>query len=378
MNDRLTIAAAWLDFVPPEPHYYLQAFTRCYQRGARSVCIEPFNQQSVFVAHQIASKYGATVRINDATAPLDCLILLDTDVATLSERLQSLIDVPCRVIAPITDRYYRHQSYFLLTLPKAGTHLLYELMRTFHIGSGGPAPPVRAGHWHSLIHEHTHTAAATFFQELSNFPRGGADHPFFAHPALFIYRNPMDVVVSETFYLIKKDKTPLAHYYTTLSDQERCLSLIVDDPLLWGIRDRVRGYTAWSRLPNVISVSFEELIGAAGGGCDEAQHRTIWSLQLKLHVPGSPQEHGKSIFNTDSPTFRRGAINSHRAFFQDEHYEAFRRLNQDFMHELGYDINDAFAPGYVPRFVETFRRRPLQLQAAADAAEEPSRRRAAA
>ncbi|MGH7222064.1 MAG: hypothetical protein ACRELF_02445, partial [Gemmataceae bacterium] len=85
---------------------------------------------------------------------------------------------------------------------------------------------------------------------------------------------------------------------------------------------------------------------------------------LKLHVPGSPQEHGARIFNTGSWTFRQGTINSHREFFRAEHYEAFRGLNQDFMHELGYDMDDSFEAGYLPRFVERFRRRPLQLQTA--------------
>ena len=143
------------------------------------------------------------------------------------------------------------------------------------------------------MHGHTHTPAVRFFQDLANCPRSGADHPFFTHPALFIYRNPMDVVVSETFYLLRKEKTPLAHYYATFADAERCLSLIGDDALLGSIRERVRTYVAWSRLPNVVPISFEELIGGRGGGSDEAQQRTIWSLQLKLHVPGSPSEYAR-------------------------------------------------------------------------------------
>jgi hypothetical protein len=361
-DESLSFARAWLDFVPPLPDHYLHSFAACHQRGARSVRLEPLNPTSLALARQIAYKYGHTVRINEGKDPADCLILLDPDAERLAARLHTLIDVPCQIIAPITRRYYQQQSYYLLTLPKAGTHLLYELMRSFHIGSGGSASPVRAGHWHCLLHGHPHTPAVPFFQELANHPRGGADHPFFAHPALFLYRNPMDVVVSETFYLIRKDRTPLAHFYATFTDAERCLSLIADDPLTSGIRDRVRSYVAWTRLPNVIPVSFEELIGGRGDGSDEAQQRTIWSLQLKLQVPGNPRQHGESIFNTESPTFRQGSINSHRSFFGTDHYQAFGRLNQDFMHELGYDMADAFAPGYLPRFVETFRCRPLQLQ----------------
>ncbi|HWG46196.1 MAG TPA: hypothetical protein VN688_25775 [Gemmataceae bacterium] len=364
MEENLTFAQAWLDFVPPDPAHYLESFIHCYRRGARSVRIEPANPTSISVARLIADTYGVGVRVNSPTTPADCLILLDTDADILSARLHALIDSPCQIVAPITSRYYQNQSYFLLTMPKAGTHLLYELMRSFHIDDGGPAPPTRAGHYHSLVHGHTHTTAIRFFEELANYPRGGADHPFFAHPALFIYRNPMDVVVSETFYLTRKEKTPLAHYYTTFSDHERCQSLIAADPIIGCIRDRVRAYVAWPRLANVIPVSFEELIGRKGGGSDEVQQRTIWSLQLKLHVSGSPREHGEKLFNPGSWTFRQGTINSHREFFRAEHYEAFRCLNQDFMRELGYDMEDSFEAGYLPRFVEAYRHRPLQLQTA--------------
>ena len=351
-----------MDFVPPAAEHYLAGFARCYQRGARSVRIEPMYPVGIAVACGLANTYGSAIRINDPTTPPDSLILVESDAAALSAHLLALIDSPCQVVAPITSRYSQNQSVFLLTLPKAGTHLLYHLMLSFGILSGGPAPPLRTARFHTLVHDHPHTDAAWFFQELANHPRGGVEHPFFATPALFIYRNPMDVVVSETFYFTRKEMTPLAHYYTTFTDHQRCLSLIGDDPLLKSIRERVRGYLAWMRLPNVIPISFEELIGSRGDGSDEAQQRTIWSLQLKLHVAGNPRELGARIFRTDSPTFREGKINSHRQFFRDEHYEAYRRLNQDFMHELGYDLDDAFQPGYLPRLVESFRQRPLQLQ----------------
>jgi hypothetical protein len=35
------------------------------------------------------------------------------------------------------------------------------------------------------------------------------------------------------------------------------------------------------------------------------------------------------------------------------------------MHDLGYDMDDAFEAGYLPRFVELFRRRPLSPSLAA-------------
>ncbi|MGH7170363.1 MAG: hypothetical protein ACRELG_08820, partial [Gemmataceae bacterium] len=145
--------------MPAAPVHYLRSFIRCYHRGARSVRIEPADATSISLARLIANTYGAAVRINDPTTPPDCWILLDTDAESLSARLHALIDTPCQVVAPITSRYYQQQSFYLVTLPKAGTHLLYELMRSFQIDFGGAAPPTRAGHYHSLVHSNTHTTA---------------------------------------------------------------------------------------------------------------------------------------------------------------------------------------------------------------------------
>jgi hypothetical protein len=82
---------------------------------------------------------------------------------------------------------------------------------------------------------------------------------------------------------------------------------------------------------------------------------------LKLHVPGSPAFYAASVFRKGTETFRKGAINSHLEHLTEACYAAIRTLNQDFMHELGYDLDDEFLPGYVPRFVDKFRHRPLVL-----------------
>ncbi len=85
----------------------------------------------------------------------------------------------------------------------------------------------------------------------------------------------------------------------------------------------------------------------------------MWSLQLKLQVPGSPLTHARRAYSEQSHTFRKGRINDHREFFTAEHYAAIRRLPQDFMHAFGYDLEDCFEDGYLPRFVDAFRLRPL-------------------
>jgi hypothetical protein len=81
-----------------------------------------------------------------------------------------------------------------------------------------------------------------------------------------MYRNPLDVVVSEAFSYADPRNTPLAHYFSSFTMEERLLRLIGDDPLLSSLRKRMVRYLPWLRFPNVIPISFEELVGPKGGG----------------------------------------------------------------------------------------------------------------
>ncbi len=194
---------------------------------------------------------------------------------------------------------------------------------------------------------------------MDNSPRGGSGHAFFSTPTLFVYRNPLDVVVSEAFYYVKKDKTALAHYYQDMSIDERCLRLIRGDAMLPSLRERMNWHAPWPRLKNVIPLCYEEFVGDVGDGSDAAQGRAIWSLQLKLQVPGSPLKYGNRTYTDRSATFRKGTINGHKTVLTAEHLREVQSLPQDFMEVFGYAMDDRFEKGYLPRFVDTFRLRPL-------------------
>jgi hypothetical protein len=114
----------------------------------------------------------------------------------------------------------------------------------------------------------------------------------------------------------------------------------------------------------VIPVSFEELIGPRGSGDAEQQRRVIWSIQLKLHVPGAPDAFAAQVFDPQSPTFDTGQIGRFREVFTDEAYRRFRALPQDFMQHYGYDAWSTCDSGSVSSRAEEFRHRRLQLSSA--------------
>ena len=96
----------------------------------------------------------------------------------------------------------------------------------------------------------------------------------------------------------------------------------------------------------------------------EQQRRVIWSIQLKLHVPGAPDAFAAQVFDPQSPTFDTGQIGRFREVFTDEAYRRFRALPQDFMQQHGYDAWSTCDSGSMSSRAEEFRHRRLQLSSA--------------
>lgn len=283
----------------------------------------------------------------------------------LSPLMASFLDRPAvTLVAPVTNHFHRNKVLFLVSIPKAGTHLLFELAQAMGFAEGGECPPMPKakewpGKWYYLEHSNSHTAAPDFLIDtVRRRPFGNRDHPFTRNPTLFIYRNPRDIVASEANYYHEDGKTAFFQYLAHLSHEERLLRLIDDPWLLGSIRDRIGKFIAWTDFSNVIPVSYEELVGPAGGGDRAVQLDLLWSLQLKLHVPGRPEDFAARIYNENSPTFRVGRIGAGRRRFTEEAERKFAGLPQDFMAALGYDDPDP-ASVFPTRAAEFRHRMPL-------------------
>lgn len=267
------------------------------------------------------------------------------------------------VIAPIGERHGSKTPLFLISIPKAGTHLLYELARALGYADGVVCPDdPRGGTWYCIEYSNSHTTARDFLVDTTRrSPFGNKHHPFFRSPALFVYRNPLDILVSEANWYHDPCNSPLAGYLSALELPARLLRL-ADDPWLLGtIRDRVGGFIPWLDFPNVIPLSFEELVGARGGGSDQAQLDLIWSIQLKLQVGGRPEEIARRVFNPNSPTFTEGRIGGWARHCTQELQERLKHLPPDYLEAFGFaSAALGVAPPISTRAAE-FRRRPLEL-----------------
>lgn len=378
MKDQLEII-----FVEYNLESFVTACLKAINNGAKRIQLSPFNRFAAelvkkisahklsitFYAHKNELEVTSTENVSkcDSEIEKDAVILFIPEAKFLSERLMDYLDFDrVTIIAPITQHYYKHNPLFVISIPKSGTHLLYRLSEIFGYKPGiilDDQPS--SGKWYCLEYSNSHTSAKDFFIDtVRRSPFGNRHHPFPRSPAIFFYRNPLDVLVSEANYYHKDDKTLFHGYLNKRSFEERLLTLIDDPWLLGSIRDRIGNFIPWLEFSNVIPVSFEEIVGSLGGGSEKKQIRLIWSLQLKLHIPGNPKRYGEMVFDKNSQTFREGQIGSHKKSFTKKAYDKFYSLPQDFMNLLGYGNGPQISVEIFSKRAEEFRTRSLKYSEA--------------
>lgn len=370
-------AARRLAFVdePGSAMAWIAECRRLLATGITAIGLRSDDADGNRLADAIADGLGAGVtrRLTAATggpAAVDrdvgAIAILGSDPDAVSAALLDYVDAgSLTLLAPRTARYWSKLPLYLISIPKAGTHLLFQLAEALGYKPGGQTPHnPTGGNWYYLLNTNAHTGADEFFLDaLQRAPFGNRAHPFMRSPALFNYRHPLDILVSEASYFHLDGKSPLSVMLSTLSFEER-IDRLIDDPWLLGtLRHRVGRFAAWLDCANVIPVSFEEMVGSPGGGSDADLERLIWSLQLKLHVPGNPAAVREIVQRRDSATFREGRIGGWRDKLPAAALAKVRALPQDFMARFGYGI-DVSPTGVLPKSVERFRHRPLTLSRA--------------
>ncbi len=165
---------------------------------------------------------------------------------------------------------------------------------------------------------------------------------------IFNYRDPRDVLVSFISYLLGKTggHGGYAEYFAYQpilealpNDDERLMHAILD-PSFPGHRDFEE--SLWLlRHPRVCKVSYEELVGAAGGGSDEVQNAAIARVMQHLGIERDSREVVRGIYNPASRTFHQGRIEKWRTAFKPEHHKAFNHRFGDLLALYGYPPHES-------------------------------------
>lgn len=218
------------------------------------------------------------------------------------------------VVAPEAPGSGLDAPLFLISIPKSGTHLLYRLAEALGYAPGivCPARP-RPGHWYCLEFSNSHTVPRDFFVDsVRRAPFGGRAHPFPAVAALFILRHPLDILVSEANYVARPGRTLYSGRYEARDFAARVATLLDDEAMLGRFARRVADFAPWLDFPNVLPLTYEDLVGPEGGGERGRQRDLVWSLMLRLGIPGAADDIAARLYDRDSPTFGEGRIGANR------------------------------------------------------------------
>lgn len=359
-----------LRFIEYSLDNYLDIFNELVAMGKKNFLIRGMNQDSIqflmkaktlnssrsinFYAYPDSSDmpHPEDIICEFAIDDIDAVLIFIKDAIQLSQTLVDYVNLQdCIIIAPITEHYYKNRPVFINSVPKSGTHLLFECVRTF----GFANPPTldlpdyhdnfQPGHFYNLQHITT-DYLSLLYPHISKFLDS-----FCNSVVLFIYRDPRDIAVSLSYYLAsQKDYHILCSYMKTLSPEARLSAVIKGEypiPVYinrhanfsCNIRDLLLLWADWLKYPfsNLIRFRFEDIVGPKGGGNLDFQLHSLWRLQLGLHVPGKPTDYAEKIFSEQALTFRKGQIGSYKENFTEEHVNLFKSLPQDFMEIYGYE-----------------------------------------
>jgi hypothetical protein len=317
---------------------FVEAIRSAAERGASNLAVLPQDDLAKDIFDQVRDIPRTTAEQSGI------LCLTHQQREPLEHALQTQFDRNDGiVIIPRTAGHGLDRSLFLISIPKAGTHLMYQLAEQLGFRPGVICPEIPApGYWYCLEYSNSHTVPRDFFVDsVRRAPFGNRMHPFPCTAALFAVRHPWDILVSEANYYPKRGKAVFSGFYEGLDFDAGIDRLLGDGALLGRFCDRVMAFEPWLHFENVIPIAFEDLVGELGGGDPKRQERLIWSIQVKLGVPGAPHDFAAKLFDPTSATFNKGVIGSHRNALSPGLKDHLDGIHENVLRAFGYRSGDS-------------------------------------
>lgn len=234
-----------------------------------------------------------------------------------------------------------------ISLPKAGTHLLEstlcrvpqiyrKVLPTVHDANierwgdlGGVLRTLRPGQVAVSHLAYSSERAAMILEEQAT--------------ALFLVRDPRDIVVSQAHYITQRRDHPQHDLFRSAENLEARVLLAIRGNAKTGldsVGSRLKAYAGWLKETRVLTLRYEDLIGPQGGGSRDKQEAAIASTLKHLRVELSVDAKAKlaaSTFAVSSPTFRQGSVGRWREVFTARVEDAFRSEADEQLATYGYD-----------------------------------------
>lgn len=240
--------------------------------------------------------------------------------------------------------------FFLNSVPKAGTHLIKQILIGMPSIKHDPANHMYEG-LTSQLSDHKKILTTLGPNEFAS------GHIYYSEEwtqmlsnlnmkQIFMIRDPRDVLVSFYYYL---DKLPHFNLYkymeaNKLSKKEKILSIIngvqipeVDYP---DIKTWFNLFRGWMYNPFVLNVRFEELHFSNESARLNTIRRIVAFLMGEINPIKLDHVVNHMIANiapVSSPTFRKGAIGNWKTEFDEEIKQAFKDVTGNLLIEMNYE-----------------------------------------
>lgn len=164
---------------------------------------------------------------------------------------------------------------------------------------------------------------------------------------IVIFRDPRDMVVSAAFYIRSLKRHPLHDVYRRFPSVSEAIDAAIagvgpypDGRGHPSITDRVAAYLPWLDSPDVLTVRFEDLIGAAGGGSRALQFESVSAVASHVGRPLGEEQLERvcdAIFAPGSATFRKGQIGDWHNHLTDKQIDVLKEGLGAHLIRLGYE-----------------------------------------
>jgi hypothetical protein len=247
--------------------------------------------------------------------------------------------------------------------PKAGTHVLSTLLsrlpqvmfsgrhhnpNEFRVRQPADVPGPDVYAWESVRKQYAKVRPGQFatghFPATPEFQQVLRD---LGMRTVVIFRDPRDMVVSAAFYIRALKRHPLHDVYRGFSSVSEAIDAAIAGvgPFPDGrghppIADRIASYLPWLDAPDVLTVRFEDLVGAAGGGSTALQRQSVAAVASHVGRPLDEEQLQRvcdRVFAPGSATFRKGQIGDWRNHLTGEQVDVLKERLGTQLIRLGYE-----------------------------------------
>ena len=229
-------------------------------------------------------------------------------------------------------------TILLVSIPKCGTHLMGKLLSIL-TDQAHRTPGIKVAHGFEQVVEDTlqlHKEGKFGHIHYNLSKKGLRICKEYDIRLFFIYRDPRDQIIA---WVMSENTTDSRSISDKIAD-----AIDPTKEYFWGyygINDVYTNITPWSTVPAVCAVKFEDLVGPAGGGSIEKQHKAIEHAAHHLGLTLSDTIItfiAKGLFG-NSNTFREGKIGAWKEHFTQEHKDLFKKHAGQILIDLGYETD---------------------------------------